>query len=113
MCLCKRSTRSPAFARGPASRPLAPSPNPAPVRTPSAPQWVAGLPLSWLLAFPLGLGEAGLWLGITAGAGLQFAVASALLFRWDWAREAARVRELMAGAAAAGRPPPPELAAAH
>ncbi len=32
-----------------------------------AAHWLVGLPLGWLLAFPLGLGVRGLWWGLTAG----------------------------------------------
>ncbi len=32
--------------------------------------WLIGMPVSYLLAFTLGLGEAGLWLGLTVGLGM-------------------------------------------
>lgn len=86
-------------------------PTPPPLLEPTL-QWVVGLPLSWLFAFPLGMGERGLWMGIAAGAGLQLLVQLALLSRWDWSKEAARVQRRMAEAAAKGLPPP-GLAAAH
>ncbi|MGB3315965.1 MAG: MATE family efflux transporter [Albidovulum sp.] len=44
--------------------------------------WVIGIPTSYLLAFPAGLGGAGLWLGLTIG----LAVASVLLLGRFWAR---------------------------
>jgi hypothetical protein len=69
--------------------------------TPPIGQWVIGLPLSWLLAFPLGWGAPGLWAGLVAGAALQAAVLLVMLSRWDWAREAQRVTRRMAAAAAA------------
>lgn len=41
--------------------------------------WVAGLPLGLLLAFALGLGPIGLWIGLAAG---LFLVAALMLARW-------------------------------
>ncbi|GBF97494.1 hypothetical protein Rsub_10417 [Raphidocelis subcapitata] len=75
--------------------------------------WIVGLPLSWALAFPGGLGEWGLWAGVCAGAGVQAAVLLTLLSRWDWAAEAARVRRRIAEAAARKGDAPPGLAPAH
>lgn len=57
--------------------------------------WVIGMPVAWALAFPLGIGPAGLWLGMCAG----LTVAAILLMRrfWrghargDWTRDAAPV----------------------
>lgn len=49
--------------------------------------WVVGIPASYVLAFPLGLGAAGLWLGLVIG----LALASALLMRRFWAGRARRV----------------------
>ena len=50
--------------------------------------WVVGMPLAWALAFPLGVGPAGLWLGLVAGLTLA-AVLLSLRFwrglrRGDW-----------------------------
>ena len=42
--------------------------------------WIVGIPTSYLLAFPLGLGGAGLWLGLVVG----LAVASVLLMVRFW-----------------------------
>jgi MATE family multidrug resistance protein len=42
--------------------------------------WLIGIPSSYVLAFPLGLGGAGLWLGLTVG----LAVAAALLLARFW-----------------------------
>ncbi|MFN4173289.1 MAG: MATE family efflux transporter [Pseudorhodobacter sp.] len=44
--------------------------------------WVVGIPVSYLLAFPLGLGGAGLWLGLTVG----LTVAAVLLMARFWRR---------------------------
>lgn len=57
--------------------------------------WVIGMPVAWALAFPVGLGPAGLWLGLCVG----LTVAAILLMRrfWrghargDWTRAAAAV----------------------
>ena len=47
--------------------------------------WVVGMPVAWGLAFPLGFGPAGLWLGLCAGLSL-----AAVLLMWrfwsGWAR---------------------------
>ena len=42
--------------------------------------WVVGIPASYLLAFPMGLGGVGLWLGLVIG----LALASVLLMRRFW-----------------------------
>ncbi len=44
--------------------------------------WLIGLPVSYILAFPLGYGAVGLWLGLVIG----LAVAAALLLWRFWAR---------------------------
>ncbi len=44
--------------------------------------WVIGIPASYVLAFPLGLGGAGLWLGLTVG----LSVAAGLLMWRFWTR---------------------------
>ncbi|MCV2873449.1 MATE family efflux transporter [Defluviimonas sp. WL0050] len=44
--------------------------------------WVIGIPASYLLAFPMGFGGAGLWLGLTIG----LAVAAVLLMWRFWGR---------------------------
>lgn len=44
--------------------------------------WVIGIPASYVLAFPLGLGGPGLWLGLTVG----LSVAAALLLWRFWSR---------------------------
>lgn len=49
--------------------------------------WVVGIPASYVLAFPLGLGAAGVWLGLVVG----LALASALLMVRFWAGRARRV----------------------
>ena len=57
--------------------------------------WVVGMPVAWALAFPLGVGPAGLWLGLCVG----LTVAAILLMRrfWrghargDWTRPATAV----------------------
>lgn len=46
--------------------------------------WGIGMPVAWALAFPLGLGPAGLWLGLCAG----LTVAAVLLMRRFWAGHA-------------------------
>ncbi|MBK4216199.1 MATE family efflux transporter [Paracoccus caeni] len=42
--------------------------------------WVIGMPVAWALAFPLGFGPAGLWLGLCVG----LTLAAALLMRRFW-----------------------------
>lgn len=49
--------------------------------------WLVGMPVAWGLAFPLGLGPAGLWLGLCVG----LTVASALLMARFWRGHARRV----------------------
>ena len=44
--------------------------------------WVIGLPVSYVLAFPFGMGAVGLWLGLVIGLGLA---ALTLLWRF-WGR---------------------------
>lgn len=57
--------------------------------------WLIGIPVAWGLAFPAGLGPAGLWLGLVAG--LSFAAVLLMrrfwlgLRRGDWTRDAATV----------------------
>jgi MATE family multidrug resistance protein len=51
--------------------------------------WVVGAPIGWLLAFPLGLGPPGIWIGLSLG----LALAAAALF--------VRVRERFPGVGAA------------
>jgi MATE family multidrug resistance protein len=41
--------------------------------------WVAGLPLGLVLAFTLGMGALGLWIGLAVG---LFLVAGMVTFRW-------------------------------
>lgn len=62
--------------------------------------WLIGLPMGWALAFPAGLGPAGLWVGLVAG----LAVAALLLLGrfWlgglgRWLRPAARLDRAGAG----------------
>lgn len=45
--------------------------------------WVVGMPVSYILAFPLGLGAAGVWLGLVVGLSL----AGVLLMARFWRRE--------------------------
>jgi len=42
--------------------------------------WVIGIPCSYVLAFPLGFGGAGLWFGLVIG--LAFAAVSMMLRFW-------------------------------
>jgi multidrug resistance protein, MATE family len=44
--------------------------------------WVIGIPASYILAFPLGYGGAGLWMGLTVG----LSVAAVLLMSRFWRR---------------------------
>ena len=44
--------------------------------------WLVGLPSAWLLAFPLGMGPAGLWAGLVVG----LTAAAGLLMRRFWGR---------------------------
>ena len=43
--------------------------------------WVVGVPLSWLLAFPLGLGAEGIWLGLAIGLAVAGLTMSARFWR--------------------------------
>ena len=43
--------------------------------------WVVGVPLSWALAFPLGLGGPGIWLGLVVGLALAAAAMSLRFWR--------------------------------
>jgi MATE family multidrug resistance protein len=43
--------------------------------------WAVGLPAGALLAFPLGLGAAGVWLGLVVGLSV---VAALMTARWLW-----------------------------
>jgi MATE family multidrug resistance protein len=45
--------------------------------------WVVGMPASWVLAFPLGLGAVGVWLGLVAG----LTLAGMLLMGRFWRRD--------------------------
>ncbi len=49
--------------------------------------WVVGIPASYVLAFPLGMGPSGVWLGLVIG----LALASALLMGRFWSGRARRV----------------------
>lgn len=60
--------------------------------------WVIGIPASYLMAFPLGWGPVGLWLGLTVGLG----VAAVLLSARFWGRS---VHIARAAAPATGRAP--------
>lgn len=57
--------------------------------------WVVGMPVAWALAFPLGFGPAGLWLGLCVG--LTFAAVLLMRRFWrghargDWTRATAAV----------------------
>ena len=57
--------------------------------------WVVGMPVAWALAFPLGFGPAGLWLGLCVG--LSFAAVLLMRRFWrghargDWTRVPAAV----------------------
>jgi MATE family multidrug resistance protein len=44
--------------------------------------WLIGIPVSYVLAFPLGMGAVGLWLGLVVG----LTVAAAALMLRFWAR---------------------------
>ncbi len=53
--------------------------------------WIIGLPISYALAFPLGLGAIGLWIGLVIG----LAVAAVLLLWRFWGRSV-RIAPLVA-----------------
>jgi MATE family multidrug resistance protein len=61
-----------------------------------AAHWGLGLPVAWALAFPLGLGVRGIWVGLTSG---LIAVGVVLLLSW-----ARLSRRWAAGGAAAAGP---------
>lgn len=65
--------------------------------------WAIGIPLAAFLAFKGGMGVHGFWIGVTAGATVQAVVLLAILFRWDWQKEVARVQQLLKDAASAGK----------
>lgn len=48
--------------------------------------WIVGLPAGYVLAFPLGLGGLGLWLGLVIGLSL-----AAILLHWRFWRQAVRI----------------------
>lgn len=50
--------------------------------------WMIGLPAGWLLAFPLGIGPAGLWMGLLAGLAAAAALLMARFWRWAGAQGA-------------------------
>ncbi|WP_343081236.1 MATE family efflux transporter [Ostreiculturibacter nitratireducens] len=54
--------------------------------------WIVGVPVSYALAFPMGFGGPGLWLGLTAG----LAVAAALLMTRFWWGRGLRTRPSLA-----------------
>ncbi len=43
--------------------------------------WLVGVPLSWVIAFPLGMGAPGIWLGMAAGLALAAATMSVRFWR--------------------------------
>ncbi len=57
--------------------------------------WVVGMPVAWALAFPLGVGAAGLWLGLCVGLTLAAILLMARFWRGhargDWTRAAPTV----------------------
>eukprot|EP00879_Flechtneria_rotunda_P021271 GHRR01022410.1.p1 GENE.GHRR01022410.1~~GHRR01022410.1.p1 ORF type:complete len:217 (+),score=52.76 GHRR01022410.1:45-695(+) len=57
--------------------------------------WVIGVPLAAYLAFYGGMGMNGFWVGVTGGACVQAVVLMAMLLRWDWKAEVARVQSLL------------------
>ncbi len=61
--------------------------------------WVVGMPASYVLGFPLGLGGAGVWLGLSLG----LACAGALLMSRFWLRAVPRVPLDAVAAPAVGR----------
>ena len=63
--------------------------------------WAIGFLGSWLLAFPLGIGPVGLWLGLALGLAI---VATALVLRLKVQAEARLVASGPAGASAVDRP---------
>ena len=56
--------------------------------------WVVGIPASYVLAFPLGMGPSGVWLGLVIG----LALASALLMGRFWSGRARRVQSELSSA---------------
>lgn len=46
--------------------------------------WLVGIPISYLLAFPAGLGAVGLWLGLVAGLAVAALALMARFWRRDW-----------------------------
>jgi len=49
-------------------------------------QWLVGLPLGYTLAYPLGWGLPGFWVGIVVSIGLVALVLTAVFLRGGWAR---------------------------
>ncbi|WP_134727068.1 MATE family efflux transporter [Paracoccus luteus] len=62
--------------------------------------WLVGLPAGWLLAFPLGLGPAGLWLGLLVG--LSCAAAALMARFWGRGRTGWRAGAVPGGPLASG-----------
>lgn len=60
-----------------------------------------GLPLSVLMAFYGGLGALGLWTGLACTASVQALLMAATVFKFDWAQEALRARQLVDASGAA------------
>lgn len=54
--------------------------------------WLIGLPAGWLLAFPLGLGPPGLWLGLLIGLMAAAGLLMSRFWRWAGAQGAALAR---------------------
>ena len=54
--------------------------------------WLIGLPAGWLLAFPLGMGPQGLWLGLLLGLTAAAGLLMSRFWRWAGAQGAALAR---------------------
>lgn len=57
--------------------------------------WAVGLPLEIWLAFRLGLGARGLWVGLCAAAYVQLGLLLAVAAKLDWGAESARAERLV------------------
>ena len=55
---------------------------------------VFGLPAAWLLAFYLGMGITGLWLGLFVTTSIQAVAISTMVLRLNWRRESERAANL-------------------
>jgi MATE family multidrug resistance protein len=54
--------------------------------------YIIGIPVGYLIAFPLRGGVQGMWGGMLAGVGLQTLILVAIMLRTDWGKEASEAK---------------------